>query len=238
MGTYPKYRKPSGYRNCIHCGKSFKARGMGTHIREAHKMLYKTVVSTVVPDLEATVKSSVIDNSNSLNTQVKPISEDLSKITGKDLTECKRPDGEHLYTDQDIMILYARIIRFVLFEQCETDLFNVFDRMDIIEDFEKRFKCKFDPDVQRANQHIKFGTTHQDRLELMNKYMNLKYSKDIEREPFKRFEGPNSMGQYQCKICGLWFMPYSWFEEKGYVHPNPTCINGERHELVIKELMD
>jgi hypothetical protein len=62
MGTYPKNRKPSGFSNCPYCGESFRARGLGTHIREAHKMKIETVVNTVVPD-----------KSNSLNTPVKTI---------------------------------------------------------------------------------------------------------------------------------------------------------------------
>lgn len=40
---------------CPYCGRTFKPRGLGTHIREAHGVKIKTVVRTVVPHNSTTV---------------------------------------------------------------------------------------------------------------------------------------------------------------------------------------
>jgi len=179
MGTYPTYRKPSGYRNCPHCGKSFKARGLGTHIREAHKMLYKTIDTTVVSNLEAIVKPAVIDNSNHPDTKVKPITMELSAITRTDLSECKRADGFHLYTDQDLWILLGRINRVILSSDT-SNLLSKWDTenicQDLIHDFEQRFECKFG-DVRKVNQNINPGKTDIENGEIASRYAHLKYSR-------------------------------------------------------------
>lgn len=55
---------------CPYCGKTFKPRGLGTHIREAHGMKIKTVVRTVVKDSSTVVKdySTVVpDSSTTVN---------------------------------------------------------------------------------------------------------------------------------------------------------------------------
>jgi uncharacterized Zn-finger protein len=173
MGLYPKNRKPAGYRICPHCGESFKARGLGTHIREAHKMLYKTVVSTVVDDSSNVVNTTVTDSSNV------PITKVASEITGKDLSECKRPDGKHFYTDQDLRILTARLILQTYNSTTEVPLFSQFEFMDIIADFESRFKCRFD-DVRKANNHgkisVDMGTTPPEHITFAKEYGSLKYS--------------------------------------------------------------
>jgi hypothetical protein len=152
MGAYPKHREPyrvhSGYRTCTYCGKSFKARGIGTHIREKHKLVVKTIVNTKDIDLSTTQvndsSTPVIHSKVDLSTVV--ITQGLSEVTGKDLSECKRPDGKHFYTDQDLWILISRISRVIL----QSDTSSVMSKWDaqqscydLIRDFEKRFECSF-----------------------------------------------------------------------------------------------
>lgn len=238
MGLYPKHREPfrkhAGYRICTYCGKSIKARGIGTHIRQMHKLVVKTVVNTRVVDLSTTkvndLSTKVINSSDNLSTKV--ITQDLSLVSGKDLSECKRLDGKHLYTDLDLRILLAKIIVETYQPRSEVALFNQFHIMDLIEDFEHRFKCSFN-EARQANQYIQPGKTFEEHQAFAEKYAHLQYSNHNEKKAFNIIEGANSMGQYQCKNCGDWFMPYSWFEEKNYYNPYPTCINGERHEFSI-----
>jgi hypothetical protein len=153
---------------------------------------------------------------------IEPITKELSKVTGKNLTECKRPDGEHLYTDQDIKILLGRIIIDTYQPRSEVALFNKFNIMDLIEDFEHRFKCKFD-DVKRSNSHIQTGTTAKEHYAFAQKYAHLHYSRDIEQPPFKVVEGRDSLGRYQCKNCG------GWFGLNGA--PPESCLRGKKHEF-------
>jgi hypothetical protein len=186
MGLYPKHREPfrkhAGYRTCPHCGKSIKARGIGTHIRQMHQLVVKTVVNTRVVDLSTTKVTDLSDNlstkvtdlSDNLSTKV--IAQDLVNISGKDLSECKRPDGKHFYTDLDIRILLAKIITETYQPRSEVALFNQFNIMDLIEDFEHRFKCSFS-EVRQANQHIRTGKTLQEHHAFAEKYGSFKYSK-------------------------------------------------------------
>jgi hypothetical protein len=53
---------------CPYCGKTFKPRGLGTHIREAHGLKIKTVVKTTVPHSSTVVphSSTVVPNSSTV----------------------------------------------------------------------------------------------------------------------------------------------------------------------------
>ena len=105
--------------------------------------------------------------------------EKVSCAVGKDLTECKRPDGSHLYTDQDLWILIAKINQLVFAEGTGNLLSELDTNMRaeaLIRDFEKRFDCKFD-DVKSANQGIRPGTTDAENETLIVKYASLSYSR-------------------------------------------------------------
>ena len=182
MGIYPKHREPyrknAGYRVCHYCGVTVKSRGIGAHIREAHKLIVKTVVNTNGVDSSTTKvnysSTAVIDSKVDFSTAV--ITKDLSDLSGKDLSECKRPDGKHFYTDLDIRILLAKIIVETYQPRSEVALFNQFNIMDLIEDFEHRFKCNFS-EVRQANQHIRTGKTLEEHYAFAEKYGSFKYSK-------------------------------------------------------------
>lgn len=131
-----------------------------------------TVINTVLPDY--------LFDSNYHSEQ--KITEKLSAETGKDLTECKRADGKHLYTKQDIFILLAKISRvnWGLSAQPQVaDLLPWFnaDRItrSIIADFESRFECKFD-EIKRANSAIR-PESNEEYISLIRRYENLKYSR-------------------------------------------------------------
>jgi len=177
MRKYPKTRRRSYTAKCPYCDGTYYAMGMGTHIREAHKMIYKTIARpTARPTAKPTAKPVAIPTAKPVAIPDRVI-QNLSDITGKNLTECKRPGGQYFYTDQDIRILLGRIIIETYQPKSEVALFNQFNIMDLIEDFEHRFKCKFD-DVRRTNQHIQPGKTAWEHSEFANKYMHLEYSED------------------------------------------------------------
>jgi len=182
MGIYPKHREPyrkhAGYRTCPYCGVTVKSRGIGAHIREVHKLIVKTVVNTQninpSPTIVNNSSTAVIDYK--IDSSTKVIVQDLADISGKDLSECKRPDGKHFYTDLDIRILLAKIIAETYQPRSEVALFNQFNIMDLIEDFEHRFKCSFS-EVRQANQHIRTGKTLEEHQAFAEKYGSFKYSK-------------------------------------------------------------
>lgn len=177
MGTYPKHRKPAGSRKCPDCGQLVKARGLPGHRALVHNVVVKTIEKTRVNDLNTCVIDPI--NNSSRDTGNKGITQVASEITCKDLSECKRPDGQHLYTDQDLWILLSRISKVIL----QSDTGNLLSRWDseyschdLIRDFEQRFECKFS-EVTQANQHIKPGKTDIENWHIASKYAHLKYSR-------------------------------------------------------------
>jgi hypothetical protein len=98
----------------------------------------------------------------------------VSEKVGKDLGECKRPEGDHLYTEKDLWILVARIAKLVF--ETPDDLMQDLSAHALIKDFEKRFDCKFD-DVKSANRGIRPGATDAENETLVMKYASLFYSR-------------------------------------------------------------
>ena len=183
MGVYPKHRKPAGLKECPDCGKQIKARGLYGHRALVHGIVEKTIVKTGVIDPSnnsvGDMGNNVTEISSRNGTQVIPDQVTIKKGSsevGMDQTEFKRPDGSHQYTDQDLKILLSRIIDHTYRSNSEVALFNQFDFMDLISDFERRFQCKFD-EVRKANQHIQPGKTLEENQIFANKYRSLEYSK-------------------------------------------------------------
>ena len=154
---YPKTRKRSETAKCPDCGEIHTTMGMGVHRRLAHKLrvktIYKEVIAPVndISDTKATTKA----RTQAIPTQaIKTIIAEVAESIGKDLTECKRPDGTHLYTDQDLWILLSRINK-VVFQEDSGSVLSKWSTdticNDLISDFEQRFDCKFD-DVKKANK--------------------------------------------------------------------------------------
>ncbi len=101
--------------------------------------------------------------------------EKVSEKVGKDLTECKRPDGDHLYTEKDLWILIARIVK-IVFEHDGNDLMQDVKAHSLIKDFEKRFKCRFD-DVKSSHPSVRPGKTDAENERLIVEYVSLQYSR-------------------------------------------------------------
>jgi len=181
MGKYPKHRKPSGSTVCIICGKTFSARGIGAHIRQAHGMVIKTIYNYV----------DVINNTTNDNTNVfTPTSEveelrtevekKLSIIkTSKNLTESKNPEGSYLFIEQDVWILLSKLCQ-AAFNEDPENLLSVFSTNDIvselIKDFEHRFNCKLE-DAKKAYPNVRPSSTTDENKNLVNRYASLQYSR-------------------------------------------------------------
>jgi hypothetical protein len=183
MGKYPKNRKHSGYAKCNICGKTFIARGMGTHRREAHKMVVKSSTNnsnfnliTAVNDNITVVKDSSVSTTRSLIKEpslFKPISKhESSKTKDEDLTEHKPHIKTHLYNDTDLWILYGRL-RMLLWSQKYPPHIM---KERLIQDFEQRFECEF-YDVEQTNTHICPDKTFAENPDLASKYASLTYSR-------------------------------------------------------------
>lgn len=149
------------------------------------KQMFQT--SDELIPLKETVKaqSSIIRNQTMVINAINPeqnIVEKLSNETGKDLTECKRQDGEHLYTDQDIFILLAKLTYVNWGLQVEPFVADFLQWSNaervtrkLIADFEHRFQCKFD-DVKQASSDLRKDYNEED-YSLATRYMNLPYSR-------------------------------------------------------------
>ncbi|HKJ81774.1 MAG TPA: hypothetical protein VJ954_07105, partial [Ignavibacteriaceae bacterium] len=158
MKKYPKNRKPSGYSICNICGKPFKARGLGTHKREAHKMVVRMVdyysndtnITTVNEKLTLLHGTSVYQKKTlkqlSKNYKAEQYQEETLPIKETSSNQVKKT---RLYTDMDIWILYAR--RSLVFYSMHYPPHIM--KWRLIKDFEDRFKCNFD-DVEKDNPRI------------------------------------------------------------------------------------
>lgn len=201
MRNYPKKRKHCGYAKCNIYGKTFIARGIGTHIREAHNMVVKVVVRnsnyysknnliTAVNDYFTAEKDYFtggdgylttvnVNNAATVGTVAKntttfyPTSNhEISEISDKDLKGCNQTDIIRLYTDTDLWIFYGRC-RFLLYSH--KYLPHEIKRY-LIQDFENRFKCT--PDEAIAdNPHICPKKAFAENPDLPLKYGIMEYSK-------------------------------------------------------------
>ena len=176
---------------CIQCQKHFLSKKHGTKFcsdickaqekRDRDKKLHQSQAKVIRTQAEViNILTPKPNTRKSGDLESKVVIQELSSVTGKDLTECKRPDGQRLYTYEDLCILTARLIRQVYSPGSEVALFNKFSEMDIIEDFEHRFKCKFD-DTRKANSNGKLsaelGRTFEAHNAFYLKYGSLKYSR-------------------------------------------------------------
>ena len=170
---------------CVVCEKIFKAQRSDAKTcsnacrakltREKRKNVFKTqtkIINTVSSRLAPVQVSSKLSQ---------PVIQDIpsiASISGKDLTECKRPDGKHFYTDKDLWILYSLLLHVVRSQPKLITILAIgpYDDSNIIGqlimDFERRFECKFG-DVKRSNPHIHFS----DSIDVTTKYTNLDYSR-------------------------------------------------------------
>jgi hypothetical protein len=107
---------------------------------EAQSEMIRTqtmVLGKVISDPDKVVESVPADG----------VVQELSCKVGKDLTECKRPDGTHLYTDKDLYTL-RKEIHDLLLNTDEGNLLSVMNTnqmcQELIWKFEREFKCRFE----------------------------------------------------------------------------------------------
>lgn len=172
-------------RVCSICGKLIRPGGMGGHVRLAHEI---TVIVKHVRDIRGEVPGDVHDVPGEVRdirgdvpgelTVPSVIIQNVSNVVSRDLSECVRPDKKHSYTEMDIKIFFSKLIYHIYFSQTESQLLHHFAKMDLIEDFERRFDCTF-KDIKRANPNIQIqmGKTDKEHTEFMNMYAHLKYSR-------------------------------------------------------------
>ena len=194
----PELIKVSKDRICKVCGTTFQGNKNAVFCSDACKHKdFRSKVNTNTVQLREAVKaqSNIIKSQGVVINTVLPdylfnsnqhpeqkITEKLSVEIGKDLTECKRPDGEHLYTKQDVLILLAKLCRVnwgVAAQPLFADLLSWFDAdrrtKTLIADFERRFECKFD-EIKQANSDMLKDNGEND-YSIITKYGELKYSR-------------------------------------------------------------
>ncbi len=164
---------------CIVCKKEFIAKKKGTRFcSNVCRAQYSRDNRLKLIHLQArTIRSQAGVMKAVMPASFKPapaMVEKVSEKVGKDLGECKRPEGDHLYTEKDLWILIARISKLVF--ETPNDLMQDLTAHSLIKDFEKRFDCKFD-DVKSANRSIRPGATDAENETLIVKYASLSYSR-------------------------------------------------------------
>jgi hypothetical protein len=185
-------RHKSYVNKCIECGRNFTSTRNDARFhsgacrakwnRENRKNLIKAQAEII--STQAKIITKVMPDPGPA--AIQKVVKDLSCKTRKDLTECKRPDGTHLYTDQDLWILIAKLCQIGYkgsirnFCPAGEDLLAVMNTnrvsQELIWDFERRFQCKFD-DVRCNNQYIIQDRTRAEEDELLRKYEGLSYSR-------------------------------------------------------------
>jgi hypothetical protein len=181
MKKYPKHRKTCGYTTCDICGKRFIARGIGTHRREAHKMIVRklnyysknTFITTVSCAKTSEDDCSWIPSKNSKLLSNEPSSDKIFPETLKNrLSDCNKPQSLRLYTDLDLWIIYGRI-RLIFYSQFYPPHIM---KSRLIQNFEDKFECKFD-DAKELNPHINPEKKFSENPDLSSKYAAMKYSR-------------------------------------------------------------
>jgi hypothetical protein len=154
--------------------------------------------SDTISSLQETVlaQSGIIKNQGLVINTILPVSlfdqtdsadpkmvEKLSTETGQALSECKRPDREHLYTKQDLHILMAKLARTNWGQPASPGVANLLSFFNaqrvtdsLIADFERRFQCKFE-EVKRANPDDIPGGDNNNWSDIIGRYSNLPYSR-------------------------------------------------------------
>jgi hypothetical protein len=186
------------YENkCLECKQPFVSKKAGSkfcsgacrarYAREKKEAEYQVVIKSQVETIKTQAKIITRVMPDPGPAVTKGIVEDVSCKTGKDLTECKRADGTHLYTEQDLWILIAKLLKVGFtgtirnYLPAGEDFLHAMyvDRLsqDLISDFERRFSCKFD-DVRRNTQYIvQKDRTEEEEKALISKYVSLSYSR-------------------------------------------------------------
>ncbi len=166
--------------NARFCSSSCRQRDY----RRRHAVKFKKQAETIKGQAE-TIKLHT-----RVMTAVIPDPKTIEKIScevGKDLTECKRPDGSHLYTDMDLWILVSRLASVGFTGRIQNYasafgplLLSVLNTnqlsMDLISDFAQRFKCKFD-DVRRSSSYIHTKEDGSEDETIIEQYASLAYSR-------------------------------------------------------------
>lgn len=102
----------------------------------------------------------------------------VPRSSNQRLQEKKAEAQLNTYTKTDVWILMARINKTVLNDG--SDLLAQLNSKRItdslIQDFEKRFSCKFD-EVVEANPEIQPGQTNAENQAIVDRYAHLKYSR-------------------------------------------------------------
>jgi len=181
MKKYPKNRKPSGYALCDICGKRFVARGLGTHKREAHKMIIRKVdyYSKKIPITTVNEKPTLVNVTRiHRDKSFKPLSNNpkAEKLFTENLenkgTSCNQIQKTRLYTEMDLWIIYGKI-SLVFYSSFYPP--HVM-KLRLVKDFEDRFKCSYD-DVKKANPHICPDKEFATDRDLKFKLASMKYSR-------------------------------------------------------------
>ncbi len=175
-------------RICRICSKPIKPRGMGGHLALAHGIREKEVIKYIVDPghdpsgvMTESIKYSSQIRSEKIPANVaeklmEPIIPEILNNVVKEIFDIPVQSEGNLYTETDIRILLARIINYYYQSDQPSQLLRQFAKMDMIEDFEERFKCDFTR-VKKENQHIHLGTTEPEHLAFAYKYALLNYSR-------------------------------------------------------------
>lgn len=175
---------------CLQCGEIFIAKKLRTKFcsgkcrakfsRDKKDKLVESQANIIKTQKQVAYHSGFVpEKPEESKEEKKIVTEKVSCEVGKDLTECKRPSGDHLYTDQDLWILIAKINKIVFAENSD-NMLSVMDTdrrsKDLIHDFERRFDCRFS-DVKRANSAIRPGKTNEENYLIIERYSRLEYSR-------------------------------------------------------------
>jgi len=175
-------------RVCHICGKTIKPRGIGGHIALAHKIREVEVVNQNFDSSgdaggnrnETQNSPPRLDFGSRCNLSIAKPGETVkmrsTPTETKKSTE-KNKDAEcQLYTETDIKILLARMLKYSYGSVQPSQLLQHFALMEMVQDFEKRFKCEFE-NVRKLNQHISFGKSFSEHHNFIYQYLDLKYSR-------------------------------------------------------------
>lgn len=175
-------------RVCHLCSKTIKPRGMGGHLALAHG-IREVAVNKQGYDSRVDTggngnKIQNVSLQDTLGSQSKkkdsrpeePVKMNALQSQLEILPEEDKNGSCNLYMEMDIKILLARMLRYTLCSVQPSQLLQHFTILEMIQDFEKKFKCEFE-NVRKLNQHIRIGTTLAEHQNFIYQFGKLKYSR-------------------------------------------------------------
>lgn len=152
--------------------------GIGTHRRQAHQMIIKTVIRDHTQSIHTKIKHGNNEDTDKI-ISLKNSTPNTSSLNQKNeyLAQNNNPTDNCQCTETDLWILLARLNQISQPSDTFLGVLNSsFTISELIRDFEHRFECTFN-ETKKAFPGVQHGKDEAGNLAITKRYAHLKYSR-------------------------------------------------------------